>query len=101
MAQITTGAGIALEYETFGSPADPPLLMVPGFGMQLIEWPSAFCELLAAGGRYVISCDNRRSRGRGPHELHFHDLRHTRNTLAAATGTSLGDLLKEQISGQD
>ncbi len=42
MAQITTDMGIALEYEAFGSPADPPLLMVAGFGMQLIEWPPAF-----------------------------------------------------------
>jgi pimeloyl-ACP methyl ester carboxylesterase len=59
MAQITTPEGIALEYEAFGSPSDPPLLMVPGFGMQLIEWPLEFCELLAAGGRYVICFDNR------------------------------------------
>jgi pimeloyl-ACP methyl ester carboxylesterase len=59
MAQLTTASGITLEYETFGSPSDPPLLMVPGFGMQLIEWPLAFCELLAAGGRHVIAFDNR------------------------------------------
>jgi pimeloyl-ACP methyl ester carboxylesterase len=59
MAQLTTAAGITLAYETAGAPADPPLLMVPGFGMQLIEWPLGFCELLAAGGRYVISFDNR------------------------------------------
>jgi pimeloyl-ACP methyl ester carboxylesterase len=59
MTQVTTPGGIALEYETFGSPDDPPLLMVAGFGMQLIEWPLAFCELLAAGGRYVICFDNR------------------------------------------
>lgn len=59
MAQITTPGGIALEYETAGSPDDPPLLMVAGFGMQMIEWPREFCELLAAGGRYVIWFDNR------------------------------------------
>jgi pimeloyl-ACP methyl ester carboxylesterase len=61
MSQLTTASGIALEYETFGSPSDPPLLMVAGFGMQLIEWPLAFCELLAAGGRHVIAFDNRDS----------------------------------------
>lgn len=55
----TTAAGLALEYESFGSPDDPPLLMIAGFGMQMIEWPFDFCELLAAGGRYVICFDNR------------------------------------------
>ena len=59
MAQITTPAGITLEYETAGSDADPPLLMVSGFGAQLVAWPRRFCERLAAGGRFVISYDNR------------------------------------------
>jgi pimeloyl-ACP methyl ester carboxylesterase len=59
MAQITTPTGITLEYETAGSPDDPPLLLVPGFGAQLITWPRAFCERLAGGGRFVISHDNR------------------------------------------
>jgi pimeloyl-ACP methyl ester carboxylesterase len=61
MPQLTTPHGVALEYETAGSPADPPLLLVPGFGAQLIAWPRAFCERLAAGGRFVISFDNRDS----------------------------------------
>jgi pimeloyl-ACP methyl ester carboxylesterase len=59
MAQISTEAGISLEYETAGSDADPPLLMVSGFGAQLVAWPREFCERLAAGGRFVISYDNR------------------------------------------
>jgi pimeloyl-ACP methyl ester carboxylesterase len=59
MPQITTPHGLTLEYETAGSPADPPLLLVPGFGAQLITWPRAFCERLAADGRFVISFDNR------------------------------------------
>jgi pimeloyl-ACP methyl ester carboxylesterase len=59
MPQLTTPQGVKLEYETAGSPADPPLLLVPGFGAQLIAWPRAFCERLAAGGRFVISFDNR------------------------------------------
>jgi pimeloyl-ACP methyl ester carboxylesterase len=59
MPQITTPTGITLEYETAGSPDDPPLLLVPGFGAQLITWPRAFCERLAGGGRFVISYDNR------------------------------------------
>jgi pimeloyl-ACP methyl ester carboxylesterase len=59
MAQITTPAGITLEYETAGSETEPPLLMVSGFGAQLVAWPRGFCEQLAAGGRFVISYDNR------------------------------------------
>jgi pimeloyl-ACP methyl ester carboxylesterase len=59
MAQITTPAQITLEYETAGSDTDPPLLMVSGYGAQLVAWPREFCERLAAGGRFVISYDNR------------------------------------------
>jgi pimeloyl-ACP methyl ester carboxylesterase len=59
MAQITTPAGITLEYETAGPESDPPLLMVSGFGAQLVAWPRGFCERLAAGGRFMISYDNR------------------------------------------
>lgn len=48
-----------LECETFGSPTAPALLLVMGFGAQLIAWPRAFCERLAAGDRFVIRFDNR------------------------------------------
>jgi pimeloyl-ACP methyl ester carboxylesterase len=61
MPTLTTPAGIDLAYETVGSPADPPLLLVPGYGTQLIAWPRGFSELLAAGGRFVIEYDNRDS----------------------------------------
>ena len=50
---------MAFEYETHGSSADPPVLMVMGFGVQLVSWPRDFCRQLAAAGRYVISFDNR------------------------------------------
>ena len=53
--------GIDLDYETIGSPADPPLLLVMGYGGQLIAWPRGFSEMLAAGGRFVIEFDNRDS----------------------------------------
>jgi pimeloyl-ACP methyl ester carboxylesterase len=56
-----TPAGITLAYETVGDPADPPLLMVMGYGSQLIAWPRGFSEVLAAGGRFVIEFDNRDS----------------------------------------
>jgi pimeloyl-ACP methyl ester carboxylesterase len=59
MPQITTPQGVALEYETAGSSEDPAILMVMGFGSQLVSWPREFCRLLAGGGRFVISFDNR------------------------------------------
>ncbi len=59
MPQLTIPNGMAFEYETYGSSADPPVLMVMGFGVQLVAWPREFCRQLAAAGRYVISFDNR------------------------------------------
>ena len=59
MPAIETPTGISLAYETVGDPADPPLLLVAGYGTQLIAWPRRFSEQLAAGGRFVIEFDNR------------------------------------------
>jgi pimeloyl-ACP methyl ester carboxylesterase len=61
MPTAATPTGIDLYYETIGSPADPPLLLVTGYGAQMIAWPRGFSELLAAGGRFVIEFDNRDS----------------------------------------
>jgi pimeloyl-ACP methyl ester carboxylesterase len=51
--------GIKIEYETFGKPSDPALLLIMGLGGQLVLWPESLCKLLAAGGYYVIRYDNR------------------------------------------
>ncbi len=59
MPQIETAGGMHFEYEAVGSVGDPAVLMVMGFGAQLISWPRDFCRLIADGGRYVISFDNR------------------------------------------
>jgi len=61
MPTTTTPSGIEIYYETVGSPADPPLLMVMGYGSQMIAWPRGFSAALAAGGRFVIEFDNRDS----------------------------------------
>jgi pimeloyl-ACP methyl ester carboxylesterase len=50
---------IHLEYDTFGDPSDPPLLLVMGLGFQLIHWDPDFCRRLADRGFYVIRYDNR------------------------------------------
>jgi pimeloyl-ACP methyl ester carboxylesterase len=59
-------------YETFGSPTDPPILLIMGLGTQMVGWHEQFCEQLAGRGFFVIRFDNRdvgrsgRARGRPP-----------------------------------
>ncbi len=48
-----------IEYETLGSPADPPILLVMGFTAQMIAWPDSFCARLVNSGFQVIRFDNR------------------------------------------
>jgi len=55
----TNPASIELEYETFGSPDDPALLLIMGFTAQLTAWDEAFCKQLADRSRHVIRFDNR------------------------------------------
>ncbi len=58
-AQRLTANGIEIAYETFGDPADPPLVLVMGLGTQMIAWPDQVCQDLADGGFYVVRYDNR------------------------------------------
>ena len=58
MATVTAN-GITLEYETWGDPAAPPILLIMGLGMQLTSWPDAFREGLVAHGFRVLAFDNR------------------------------------------
>ncbi|MEX1217934.1 MAG: alpha/beta hydrolase [Acidimicrobiales bacterium] len=51
--------GIEIEYETFGDPADPPLLVVAGLGCQLKWWSPDFLQGFVDRGFYVIIFDNR------------------------------------------
>lgn len=51
--------GIDIAYETFGEAGAPPVVLVMGLGTQMIAWPDELCELIAAGGRYVVRFDNR------------------------------------------
>ncbi|MFF0746971.1 alpha/beta fold hydrolase [Streptomyces sp. NPDC004111] len=59
MAIVDVAPGISLAYETFGDPGDPAVLLVSGFGSQLLGWHEDFCRALAERGRYVIRYDNR------------------------------------------
>jgi pimeloyl-ACP methyl ester carboxylesterase len=53
--------GVEIAYEHIGDPAKPPLLLVMGLGMQMINWDLELCEELAARGFRVIRFDNRDS----------------------------------------
>lgn len=50
---------VTLAYETFGSPDDPPLVLVMGVATQMLAWPDGFCQRLADAGFHVIRFDNR------------------------------------------
>ncbi len=51
--------GIDIEYDTFGSPSDRPLLLIMGLGTQMTRWRPEFCQRLVDNGHYVIRFDNR------------------------------------------
>src|SRR5579863_10282652 len=51
--------GIDIEYESFGRESDPLILLIMGFGAQLIFWPEALCQGLGAKGFRVVRFDNR------------------------------------------
>ncbi len=52
-------SGIDLCYETFGSPDDPPVLLIMGLGGPMNWWSDEFCEQIAERGFLVIRYDNR------------------------------------------
>lgn len=52
-------ANVQIEYETFGDPQHPALLLIAGNGAQLLFWETAFCEALAERNLFVIRFDNR------------------------------------------
>ncbi len=51
--------GVELCAESFGDPADPPILLVMGIGGSMLWWEDEFCRKLADGGRFVIRYDHR------------------------------------------
>lgn len=54
-----TANGVTIEYETFGPPGAPAILLIMGLGMQLVAWPDSLCEALAGLGFRVVRFDNR------------------------------------------
>lgn len=59
MPRTAVATGIEIEYETFGSPSNPTVLLVSGFTAQLLMWPADFCQMIAEAGFHVVRFDNR------------------------------------------
>ena len=55
----TDNRSIELEYDHFGNPTDPALLLIMGFTAQMVAWDEEFCTQLANRGHFVIRFDNR------------------------------------------
>ena len=51
--------GLEFEYEEFGDPESPPLILIMGLSLQMTAWPMPFCEALVNAGFRVIRFDNR------------------------------------------
>ncbi len=57
--RLLTVDGVELCTESFGDPADAPILLVMGTGASMLWWQDEFCRLLAGHRRYVIRYDQR------------------------------------------
>lgn len=49
--------GVELATQSFGDPAQPPILLIMGGMASMLWWPEEFCRRLAARGRSVIRYD--------------------------------------------
>jgi pimeloyl-ACP methyl ester carboxylesterase len=50
---------LEIEYEAFGDPAQPAVLLISGLGSQLLGWSDGLCGEIASRGFHVIRFDNR------------------------------------------
>lgn len=58
MPSIQTNS-LQLEYETFGDPSHPAVLLIMGLGLQMLGWKESLCRSIAEAGFHVIRFDNR------------------------------------------
>lgn len=59
MPRADVSRGIELEYDVTGESGAPTLVLVMGFGAQMVFWDVRFCAQLAARGFRVVRFDNR------------------------------------------
>lgn len=95
--------GLELYYESFGAPADPTVLLVMGFGVQLLGWDEGLCRRLADRGLRVVRFDNRdvglsaRCGALGPYTLD--DMADDAVGLLDALGVEAGHLVGASMGG--
>ncbi len=53
------GLDMSIEYDTFGDPTHPVLLLIMGYTAQMVQWDERFCQMLVDRGLFVIRFDNR------------------------------------------
>ena len=59
MARAKISPTIEIEYETFGDPKNPALILMEGHGAQMVKWDTEYCKMFAAKNLFVIRFDNR------------------------------------------
>jgi len=64
--RLVQANGVELGVQTFGSPADPTLLLIHGACASMLWWPEELCRLLADRGLHVVRFDSRDT-GRSTH----------------------------------
>ena len=57
--QVRLANDLQLEYESFGHPEAPAILLIMGLGAQMLRWNVEICEGLVDAGYRVIRFDNR------------------------------------------
>lgn len=65
----TTSVG-SLFYDSFGTPENPAIVLIPGLGGHNISWTRDFCQQISDAGFYVLRVDNRDA-GLSPHMDNF------------------------------
>ena len=83
---VISANGIDIAYDDRGIRDDPAILLIMGLATQMIAWPEAFCDGLAARGFRVVRFDNR-------------DVGLSTKFEAAAP-TDLGALLQRVMAGE-
>jgi pimeloyl-ACP methyl ester carboxylesterase len=56
---VISANGIEIAYDDRGNRDDPAILLIMGLATQMIAWPEALCDSLAAHGFRVLRFDNR------------------------------------------
>lgn len=57
--KMTKTNSVPLFYDSFGTPDNPTIVLIPGLGGHNISWTSDFCQEIADAGFYLLRIDNR------------------------------------------